>query len=249
MSEVLQDKELWWTAPVAANLASTALQEGGFKHSIDDLDLAGTAELLTHAWKRWQTASRAFKPPVEPEKYRTVSFDQIAAAGKGWKLHLNFDPENGQGISITDSFLSELKTEDAITDYKIGAGGGKACGQPGKEATVYVGHRDKAVLIAKLIESSLDKILKLPEGDTLLDDTSFTPKVMGRFEIMNFDPDFHQYGGIGIPFLEDDMQRLVFSKDLGHEQAKAQARETANSLLTARYGTFYAGSEGLAQAK
>ena len=62
-------------------------------------------------------------------------------------------------------------------------------GAPGKEATVYVGSKDDAFVVAKMIEDGLRDVLLPPTGDALVSDIEFTELVMGRFDVMRWDPD------------------------------------------------------------
>jgi len=174
-----------------------------------------------------------------------MSYADLAKRGKGWKLHLNFDPYDAEKVEKVGTFLTALEENDAITAFKIGSGGGKEAGQPGKEATVYVGHRDKAQVVATLVEEALEGVLDLPEGDVIKDDISFTDKVMGRFEITNVDPEFHQYGfgAKGHPILNSDVWPYV-RPHLSEANITRETREAttkADGVLRQRYGTFYTG--------
>lgn len=126
------------------------------------------------------------------------------ARGDGWKLHLNFDPEDAAKSASVSDLLTSLKEQGSIAGFKIGHGGGKAAGAPGKEATVYVGPCDQAAYVAHSVGALLEPVLDAPEGDTLEDDTPFTEKVVGRFDVGSNrgDLDFLQYGWQGVPFMK-----------------------------------------------
>ncbi|MDQ5885706.1 MAG: hypothetical protein QG628_103 [Patescibacteria group bacterium] len=205
----------------------------------------GNAVIQTVLWNSWNEGSGYGE---EPEESRTVSYDEIAKLGKGWKLHLNFDAENIQTVSTVRTFLKVLKDHDAITTFKIGEGGGKEYDAPGKEATVYVGHRDKASMVAQAIEESLASILIDPEGDTITDDIEFMPHVMGRFEVGGLDPEFHQYGAKGHPLPRTAIRDLIFSSELKSDLTARQkfiSEQTAiaDTVLRDRYGVFYTGNQ------
>jgi hypothetical protein len=227
--------------PVSRNLAQTALKPTNLEGHLESLNLTGEATILTPQWYRWNAQ---LNKGEEPEKYRTLSFEEIAAQHQGWKLHLNFDPEDASKVSTISAFLDMLKGHDAISTYKIGKGGGKAFDQPGKEATVYVGHRDKSKVVAAIIEEALAGVLDSPEETTLRDDIEFAPHVMGRFDIGRVDPQFQQYGAKGLPFLIDDHPTTLY-RDWSPAQvtaARQQWYQHADQVLTARYGAFYTGA-------
>lgn len=148
----------------------------------------------------------------DPERYytKTLSYDEIARSGNGWKLHLNFDAQNATTVQTVRTFLEALARHGAITTFKIGHGGGKADDAPGKESTVYIGHRDKAKMVALQIDRSLASVLEAPEGDALKDDIPFASRVMGRFAVNRLDSQFHQYGAKGHPILNQHMGVRLF---------------------------------------
>ena len=213
----------------------------GYEDRFARLKLDGQAQITTPQWAGWLDSKNSVLPTPfsgsEPEKYRTLSYEEIARKGKGWKLHLNFDAEDEAKTSSVVDLLTAMEELDMVSAYKIGRGGGKKAGAPGKEATVYVGHRDKTMLVAGVIEDMLGSALDLPEGDTLVDDTEFTPKVMGRFELTRLDPDFMQYGFQGTPYLLRDYDRYAAVKIPSAEKV-----HHATDLLTQRYGEFYIGT-------
>src|SRR5665213_3462359 len=151
----------------------------------------------------------------------------------GWKLHLNFDAEDTPKTTTARAFLTALENHGFITTYKVGHGGGKAEGAPGKESTVWIGHHDKAVVVAQMIEEALTDVLDAPEGDVLHHDMAFTPQVWGRFTVSRVDPEFHQYGLHGLPFL---------MREYGKDAMDGGESNRANQVLVQRYGAFYTGS-------
>jgi hypothetical protein len=174
---------------------------------------------------------------ADPEVADSIR-SELERQGLGWKLHLNFDATDRTKVAAVSDTLARLQEDAKITTYKIGHGGGKASGAPGKEATVYVGPRDKAEYVARIIGSLLDPVLDLPEGDTLYDDRPFGEtgtKVMGRFDIERHDPDFLQYGRGGVPLLKRDGDRWNLRE---RSVAMAAAEET----LRVRYGPYYTGT-------
>lgn len=183
---------------------------------------------------------------VQVGETRTMTYAEIAGQSRGWKFHLNFDPDDATEVQTVDDFLTALKDEDIIRSFKIGNGGGKYGDQPGKEATVYVGHRDKANVVAGIIEEGLGGSLDGPEGAALTDDMAFTPHVMGRFDTAASDWEFHQYGVPGHPILNDDMASLLVVKldPDARKQRFVEFGEHAEQILRNRYGVFYTGTSG-----
>lgn len=182
--------------------------------------------------------------PTNPDHEKArIAAENMKKRGKGWKLHLNFDPDNKFNVWRIENFLETLEIQGKISAFKIGHGGGKADGAPGKEATVYVGAKDDATELAKIIEERLSPELLIPEGDTLEDDIPFSDKVMGRFELVKFDPDFHQYGKEGVPFLIEDVARAQIARLTGETYSSDEARLRADYILRKRYETFYTGAK------
>ncbi len=182
--------------------------------------------------------------PIPPVRY-----DAIATSGKGWKLHLNFDYKDRQTVSGVKGFLESLRQSGKINGFKIGNGGGAEMDAPGKEATVYVGHRDKTSEIAKVIDIELVDTLLPAVGDVLENDTSFHGNVWGRFEVNSLDGDFSNYGEDGYSILQVDGEQLRYGgmlyAGLKGDAAKrvfyVAARQRAKELLTYRYGEFFTG--------
>lgn len=175
---------------------------------------------------------------------RTISYAEITNKSRGWKFHLNFNPDDMGKVQTVGDFLTALKEQDIIKSFKIGHGGGKYHDQPGKEATVYVGHRDKANIVATIIEEGLGSSLDMPIGNALKDDITFTDHVMGRFTADAGDDEFHQYGTAGHPILNTDMGAFT-NRDLDAEARISLLTEfgqRADQILRKRYGAFYTGS-------
>jgi hypothetical protein len=185
---------------------------------------------------------KQFEPPYPTDSDPEVAkerWSELERRGVGWKLHLNFDPDDATKRSAVSDLLTDLQDQGDIATFKIGKGGGRADDQPGKEATVYVGPRDKAERIARIIDFALEPVLDAPEGEALKDDIPFGPgKVMGRFDVQTYDLDFAAYGTQGFPLRKVDMNARLFG-NLDPEEAKA----TSENLLIERYGMYYTGTE------
>jgi hypothetical protein len=207
---------------------------------VNSMELSGSASVPNYGWQEW---SRKGSVGPEPAKENRLSFHEIAKKGKGWKLHLNFDPDDPKSVEAVDAQLKALHAKQLITQYKLDNGGGRAAGAPGKEATVYVGHRDKAALVAEFLDKKLTNILTAPEGDTLTDDMVIAGKVMGRFQINGLDMQFEQYGGKGFPYLSKEAGEYIFQKNPSRKQIlKKAAEDRSIAILEQRYGAFYTGS-------
>ncbi|HYD35676.1 MAG TPA: hypothetical protein VD999_06415 [Vitreimonas sp.] len=214
-----------------------------------------------HSHLKPQDLALPVEPPVNNE------FHENLIATFGWKLHLNFDaqnPKNKSNIEALRLFLSQLKNDGSIAHYKIGDGGGKADDQPGKEATVYVGSRKKAKEAAKkILDNKTVKEFLLPaEDSTLIDDVPYDSLtgdflisedsvasidklpsnlsylIMGRFDISKKNPDFHQYGGHGIPLLKVD---APVPWDPREPAERINNKRKAYKALVKEYGTFFTG--------
>ena len=222
---------------IAANLVS----------QLSLMDLSGETDVVTSEWDMWRLSRHIYPviPEAEPKKFTRMTFNELAERGKGWKFHLNVDTEDAHKVKKMSDFLNALHNHNAITTYKIGSGGGKAYGQPGKEVTVYIGHRNKANIVAPVIEAVMADTLDMPGLDALKDDITFTKHVIGRFEVANTDFEFHQYGAKGHPLLNADIEVLGTSQhETASEKAlrKAEATTRAYNMLVRRYGQFYTGS-------
>jgi hypothetical protein len=167
---------------------------------------------------------------LQSEALRMVKRDQA-----GWKLHLNFDSTNEMARQKVEYALQELENSGLIVTWKVGHGGGETSGQPGKEATVYVGDGEKARDVAQYLNQILTGILKPPGSTVLYDDMQLEGNVWGRFDIC--DDDFMQYGQGGVPF-SIDLHKQLFSKRIPLQQAKEQS----HAELLKKYGDFYAGA-------
>lgn len=206
--------------------------------SIKGIPIGGKALIINRMWKGWDAGTYNGE---EPPQFDEIDLTEVAKKGSGWKFHLNFDATDEEKVKTVGTFLTALQSHKVISQFKIGHGGGKTSGQPGKEATVYIGHRDKATAVAPVIEEVLGAILDEPEGDQLAHDIEFTFHVMGRFEISRFDSEFHQYGAKGHPLLNKDMSDLLFVRDVPLE-TQTEVTQRADKVLKDRYGKFYTGS-------
>jgi hypothetical protein len=184
---------------------------------------------------------------------RDVTYREMAERGKGWKLHLNFDPDNLEANVHVKLLLRELRSTDSINFYKIGHGGGRDRINPGKEATVYVGHRDSMDIIAPFIEEQIGDYLDPETESTLKNDIMFGDLVAGRFENTH-DREFAQYGDAGLIYRAEDWREVTgFSMqgfDTENERIAAievfmdAARKRAETGLIDRYGVYFTGVSG-----
>lgn len=179
--------------------------------------------------------SKRYYPTDQDPKKAEGALEAIRKLGLGWKLHLNFDPNDPKNVAAVEVYLSQTDPR-LVRGFKIGRNGG----QSGKEATVYIGSKDQATKVAKEIEEGLGNILREPEGDGLKSDIVFTPKVIGRFDISRFDPDFIQYGFRGFPMLKVDANNMLWARE---KYSPEEASQRANRVLIERYGTFYIGTQ------
>lgn len=214
--------------PVSATEQSDALKEGEFEDRLSGL--------LAEINKLPDTSSREIQmDPNNPES-RVVLEDAM-----GWKLHLNFDAQNPDTVSRIDEVLSRVKQSGAIRGFKIGDGGGKEWGQPGKESTVYVGSRDKTDVVARFVSQELGDILLPPEGDTLIDDIPLADGIMGRFA-PQYDPEFHQYGSDGIPYLKEEFAKALWMPvDQQKEYLSVLAKKSLDRIVE-KYGDYFTGT-------
>lgn len=151
----------------------------------------------------------------------------------GWKLHLSFDINNTDMVSL---FLSYLQKWYGI-HFKIG----RSSGQTGKDATIYCGSKKNAQYIADLIKEEIGHHLQHPHGDAMIDDVLFNDKVAGRFTTVRGGK-FHQYGGQGIPYIGSDMMESVWhDKDWDKNLWRKSSFDRADKLLREEYGTYYTG--------
>lgn len=209
----------------------------GVKARFANLNLEGQAKVGAHQAVGIGKGRHRITPP---EMTKAISYDELARRAAGWKLHLNFDASDIGSRQKVGNLLTAMQELGEITTFKIGNNGG----QSGKEATVYVGHRDKAGVVANVLVEGLADTLIPPEGDALVDDTSFEGPIMGRFEVTNADPDFHQYGRQGSPVLNDDMAQAVMMRDNpeAFDTFMSEASLRADALLRERYGPYFTGS-------
>lgn len=194
--------------------------------------------------EKTSTPNNTVRPPWLYGELSHERWRELEREGIGWKLHLNFDPQNLELARLVTDQLEELKEDGQIAKFKLGNGGGAEDGAPGKEATIYIGPFDKAVRVTTQIESKLGTHLTDPEGDALIDDTPFTSKIMARFDIggtrLGRDPDFHQYGANGVPYLNKDM-------DPFNKKPRNIAITNATEVLNHRYGAYFMGFHGLSK--
>ncbi len=164
---------------------------------------------------------------------------------EGWKVHLNVDYKNLDHVNEVNTVLDELRTSGSLAQYKIGQGGGVESGQPGKEATVYIGSFDDMIKISEVLEARLGHIL-LPHSEsdeTARDDVLVTEKIAARFSNYQSQPKdgprMLQYGPHGVPLLEEVVNASRWGgQNITEEEAMARSVE----VLKGQYGSFFGGS-------
>lgn len=242
--------ENWWSDP-SAQLYGTPVSTIASPEDVIRTDVNG--DRITETLQRIRevdTDGSAIVPLAEDyratptgQAERELTFTEIASKAKGHKLHLSFDAADGAKMDRVTVLLDTLAQNGGITAFKVG----QNSEQEGKDATIYVGHKDKTLLIADLLGKELSDVLDEPSGDVLDSDVPYAPKIMGRFEVQGLDPDFHQYGAAGFPLLNDDvgqysMMRLQGASDEALTSFLAEAKVRAEEVLQSRYGTFYTGT-------
>lgn len=229
---------------------STDAEEAGTLSWLDEVewtDPEGNATVTNPEWLQWKKLQneRALDSNMEePDEFKDLSYAELGAKGMGWKLHLNFDPKNEENVYKIKIFLYALRERGLASASKIGLHDG----QSGKEATVYVGHKDKAVLVAGLIERGLGDLLMPPGEKAIEDDTPFSEHLMGRFETTGVAHDFAGYGAKGHSILKDDFEVIKNLERAGNspgeiEKIKTPMVQKADEILRKRFGEFYTGRQ------
>ncbi len=167
--------------------------------------------------------------------------------GKHWKLHLNFAHKRPEDQEAVFGQILEM-VKPLGCQAKIGHNSG----QPGKDATIYVGSRGRAVLIAREIHKRWGDHLAAPEGDVLNDDRQLYGSVWGRFEVSDGvdyqgrHVNFLQYGKGGISYINDDNAwAIVIGKD---PKLKENAIRQSKRILAEALGTYFTGTTEISQA-
>ncbi len=227
------------TAGVELTPVDTAEHSDSEREGVFEDRLSGLMEEIN---KLHDTTSREII--IDPTTGRTIKLSDLAKMGKGWKLHLNFDADNPRTVAEISRVLEKLKERTAITTFKIGSGGGKKAGADGKESTVYIGDKNKALTVATFLEGELASLLDAPEGDTLTDDILLAPNIMGRFEVGQVDPEFHQYGGPGFPVLLKEFSLIITEKDPIKRRELVRQKQIASlAYLEQKYGDYFTGTQ------
>ncbi|MDX1766294.1 MAG: hypothetical protein R3313_05070 [Candidatus Saccharimonadales bacterium] len=149
---------------------------------------------------------------------------------RGWKIHLNFDAEKHSDVvresldEIIEGF--ETASHEPII-FKIGHGGGKEAGAPGKESTVYVGTLVDTIKLADRINSHprLAPVLLPPGYDVIADDVPIggpDSMIWARFEVLGLGSAVKeagfgkilQYGKAGAPGYEEFIKWPLENQDL-----------------------------------
>lgn len=172
-----------------------------------------------------------------------LKYEYPTKAGRGWKIHLAIadiptDPLTERVAAFTDQHRFV---------YKIGKGG---LTEDGKGMTIYIGDRNSTVGFARELTTHFGKELPAPQGDVLSDDTQLDGNVWGRFDIHRIGnnssvplnlPEFHQYGGNGIPYLWNDMDLLIHWNN-PTEETELEVKQRAHTVLSKALGVFYIGT-------
>lgn len=167
-----------------------------------------------------------------------------ATPGQGWKLHLNFDPNNAETVNAINTFLQGLQTSNEVDAFKIGNGGGEGAGEPGKEATVATGSLDRSIRASELIEQAIGSHLLAPAGETLRDDVpvSASGNVWGRFEVQKVEKTLTDSREDGVQLLKDDVAQLMFG-DGSAAPSNQVLRDRALVYVQGTYGEFFDGTQ------
>jgi hypothetical protein len=166
---------------------------------------------------------------------------------KHWKLHLNF---GAKSLQEKEALFAQITAMTGPLGCKAKLG--RNSGQIGKDATIYVGSRDRALLIAREIDKRWGDKLEFPAGDVLNDDCQLAGSVWGRFDVRGGVDyrgrhiDCLQYGRHGVPYhCDGDIWAVTQDKD---EALKRKNLEESKAILTEVFGDYFSGTPELAQA-
>jgi len=246
LPEVAPGGTEWWVGTAAVSTEATVV-DVPVDQPNPEANTDRFGELLAKINQLPDTTSReVVLDPARPDTITTLG--DLQNNGKGWKMHLNFDTNDSQKATTITGVLERLKAAGAITDSKVGNGGGTQTDgyedAPGKEATIYVGSKDKTDLIADYLSAELQGQLTTPTGDALRDDIELAPAVMGRFEVYGADPEFMQYSGVDTPVLKDYAANVQFgTTDAQKAENLTKAQEASKAHLQEKYGAYYTGSQ------
>ncbi len=207
----------------------------------------------------FEQAKTALVPVVNLQKEAIEMLDR----SKGWKIHLNFDANDGEVVREIQFLLTTLLSAGVIRTFKIGEGGGAKYGQPGKEATVYLGYGHTVKFVADYLEKVNAEylttrgkaLLREPSygarknmDDVLATDLLVTKFIAARFDVAaqegklsGADNDFHAYGPAGFPNLVGKNLKLILSGLSGVKRAESfeDLNALSHKILAERYGEFY----------
>src|SRR3989344_7668309 len=171
------------------------------------------------------------KEGMIPIKARGTGFyrDEFFKRGEfGWKMHLAVQPQNHQ--LVYDWIL-----DNSPYEAKYGRSD-----QIGKDFTIYIGSFDEAEAYALTIANLLRDYLEDVQGDAANEDIAITDKTAIRFDAGRTNPDFHQYGSKGIPFLNHDVSQRRWGKEKFNRE---EAMNRAYRILKYKYKEYFTGSK------
>lgn len=198
-------------------------------------EVAQTAQEAAPVVDNVAPAAETITPQVtQATPYKSASYVWDGkGTWEGWKLHLN-TAGNADDAEEISTFLKSQNVRHKV---------GRSSGQDGKDITVYVGGRDAAQDIAKLLDAQMGPKLKPAGADVLTDDIQLAGNVWGRFDAGK-GSDFAQYGKQGIPFLHVDQNNLTFGKG-----DSTSAYQNALDTLTKLYGEYFTGTKAAPAAQ
>lgn len=155
----------------------------------------------------------------------------------GWKLHLTVRPEN---FKVVDEWLFTHHRGQ----YKLLSGG-----EEGKEFTVYVGSKDRAMSLSMEIERQIGEFLE--ENAAGSGDAMLTRKVAGRFDFQWLakaqETGLKYNGHDGVPFDSAAMRatdRFVGKGDTPEFRRVAESqKKRIEEILLREFGDYYVGKK------
>ncbi len=227
-----QPPQQWWEdhVPAAATTASETKPEHTYQpEPLPSLSGEARKALGVDVGREVRTSVIEDRP-IDPSTYSALE-----SLGYGWKAHLNFDSDNPAVVARVDTTLQGMQQQGSFATYKIGKGGGKEAGQPGKESTVYIGSRTRLNQVATELEASLGDVLLAPDAETLKDDEQVGPLIAARFDVHGIDHRIGQYGAQGHGLLKGDLDPW------NQTRSPEAAADAAQATLTKTYGEYFTG--------
>lgn len=191
--------------------------------------------------EKQQDATKVPEFGVPGHRITSVPEFQDFSKNGGWKLHLAVSPEN---YSAVDRWLHE----NHRGAYKLLSGG-----DPGhSDFTIYMGHKDDASEMAKMINDKIGNLLNNPELDG---DVGFNDKVGGRFDVQRTgstkEVPWQHYGREGMPgteatqnlYMQLSQERRAGNVDRVRDIEGALDRhfKQINKQVEKKYGERYTG--------